>query len=73
MTGETIGMALGVHRGNGSRGSFGLSLLAAVGSGLVGAVIVDQIGSPAALVTIPVLQLGATVLVQRRTTRAAGT
>lgn len=69
--GGTLGMALGVHLGNDGRGSFGKDLLVASGIWAVGVALAlglseaSEETSVGILVAIPIVQLGATVAVER--------
>ncbi len=72
LVGETFGMALGVHAVNGHRGKLGLDWLAALGTAGVGIAIAGA-ASPhrpiptAWFAAIPVMQLAATIAVERGT------
>jgi len=70
----SIGVATGIHLGNGSRGNIWLDLLASVGSGMAGAGIAlaidDDPGSAIVAVTTVVVQLALTTEVERATGRA---
>ena len=73
--GGTFGMALGVHAGNGWRGSLAPDFLTGAqvwgaGIGLVAATEAEEPLIYVVAVTIPVAQLVATILVERATGRA---
>jgi len=74
--GESIGLAFGVHSGNGRRGSFVADMvasLAVAGAGVAALAAIDpDHGGLYALAVTPVVQLGVTIAIERRT-RAAGT
>jgi hypothetical protein len=69
--GGTLGLAVGVHMGNGRQGSLGKDLLVASGIWAVGVALAlglsdaSEETSVGILVAIPILQLGATVAVER--------
>ena len=70
--GGTLGMAAGVHLGNGRRGSFLLDCLAAagvwtIGIGITAASHWDATVTPIAFVTIPLAQMAATIGIERLT------
>jgi hypothetical protein len=71
--GGTLGMALGVHLGNRRQGNFGLDLLAASAVWATGILIGEGIDDDGAasvvLVSLPLVQLGVTIAVERATGR----
>ncbi len=71
LVGETTGLALGVHLGNGRRGNFALDWLTAAAASVAGIGLVAAAdGVVLAAVATPILQLGATVAVERATGRS---
>lgn len=73
LAGESIGLALGVHLANRSRGSYVRDLQAAVavaalGVGVMAAIDPDE-GGVIALVLTPAVQLAATIFTERRSSR----
>ena len=67
--GGTFGMALGVHLGNRRQGNLALDFLTAAavwGAGIFAAILADSDRADVAiLIAIPIVQLGATVAVER--------
>ena len=68
--GGTLGLALGVHLGNRRRGSYLLDVLTGVatlglGVGIIGLSDGDYVVRDAMLISLPLVHLGGTVLVER--------
>lgn len=72
--GEAIGIAVGAHLGNSGRGSLGADLAVSVGSLVVGALVAGAAaqvpGGEVLALAVPLAQIGAVVLTERRTARA---
>jgi hypothetical protein len=70
IVGETVTLPLGVHLANKRRGNFGQSLLASAAATAVGLFIATRgEDHPEAVIPIPIIQLGASVIIEQKTTR----
>lgn len=68
--GETVTLPLGVHLANKRRGNFGQSLLASAAATAVGLFIATRgEDHPQAVIPVPIVQLGASVIIEQNTTR----
>lgn len=74
--GEVLGMSLGVHLANGRRGAWAADLMAALASGVAGGMVLARIlpatgtANDLVLVSVPLIQIVATVITERRTADA---
>ena len=68
--GETVTLPLGVHLANKRRGNFGQSLLASAAATAVGLFIATRgEDHPEAVIPFTIVQLGASVIIEQKTTR----
>ena len=65
--GWSAGIPLGVHMANGRRGSYGLSLLSSLAIGGLGLPVASETNSGVPMLSVPVLQIMASVLIERKT------
>jgi len=70
LIGEPIGMGLGAHVANAGRGIGALDVLGAAGTGYLLGLVAAQARSPALLGVAVLVQVGATVAIERSTGRA---
>jgi hypothetical protein len=59
-------LPLGVHLANRGRGNFGLSLLSSLAIGAVGLAVAEQTNSAEVMLSVPVLQIVSSILIERR-------
>jgi hypothetical protein len=62
-------LPFGVHVANHRRGDFGLSLLSSLAIGGAGLAIATQTNSAAVMISVPVLQIASSILIERRTAK----
>jgi hypothetical protein len=62
-------LPLGVHVANHGRGNFGMSLLSSLAIGGLGLAVAHESNSAAVMISVPVLQIVSSILIERKTER----